>query len=61
MTGDEKSFGFNYCYDSFDPDADTYASQDVVYNDLGVSYLENAWQGYNCSIFAYGQVCWFLK
>lgn len=29
--------------------------QDMVFSDLGVPMLENAWSGYNCSIFAYGQ------
>ena len=27
----------------------------TVFNDLGLGMLENAWSGYNCSIFAYGQ------
>ena len=26
-----------------------------VYNDLGQSVLDNAWAGYNTSLFAYGQ------
>ena len=26
-----------------------------VFTDLGLGMLENAWSGYNCSIFAYGQ------
>ena len=26
-----------------------------VFNDLGQGVLENAWKGYNCSLFAYGQ------
>ncbi|KAJ8309790.1 hypothetical protein KUTeg_011655 [Tegillarca granosa] len=30
-------------------------SQVKVFNDLGVGVLENAWKGYNCSLFAYGQ------
>ena len=27
----------------------------VVFDDLGIGVLENAWQGYNVSLFAYGQ------
>eukprot|EP01139_Manchomonas_bermudensis_P025932 Amastigsp_a847374_24.p1 type:complete len:1065 gc:universal Amastigsp_a847374_24:38-3232(+) len=53
--GQAKSFSFTYCYDSFDENDPNYASQERVFNDLGRSYLENAWAGYNCSIFAYGQ------
>ena len=26
-----------------------------VYNDLGQAVLDNAWAGYNTSLFAYGQ------
>ena len=33
----------------------TYASQKTVYDNLGVSMLNNAWDGYNCTMFAYGQ------
>ena len=32
-----------------------YADQNMVFNDLGKSILENAWKGYNASLFAYGQ------
>ena len=26
-----------------------------VFNDLGKGVLDNAWKGFNCSLFAYGQ------
>lgn len=29
--------------------------QQVVFDDLGRGVLDNAWKGYNCSLFAYGQ------
>ena len=29
--------------------------QEEVFNDLGMGILENAWGGYNTSLFAYGQ------
>ena len=29
--------------------------QKSVFDDLGRGVLENAWKGYNCSLFAYGQ------
>ncbi|KNC49146.1 uncharacterized protein AMSG_11851 [Thecamonas trahens ATCC 50062] len=54
-SGKERQFSFNYCYDSFQPGSEHFASQEMVFRDLGISYLENAWKGYNCSIFAYGQ------
>ena len=37
------------------PSGTPYASQADVYNHLGKSMLENAWAGYNCTMFAYGQ------
>lgn len=32
-----------------------YATQTKVYDDLGGGILDNAFSGYNCSLFAYGQ------
>lgn len=29
--------------------------QRTVFDDLGRGVLDNAWKGYNCSLFAYGQ------
>ena len=29
--------------------------QTKVFDDLGRGILDNAWKGYNCSLFAYGQ------
>lgn len=26
-----------------------------MFNELGKGMLDNAWKGYNCSLFAYGQ------
>ena len=51
-----REFTFDYSYNSHvardDPE---YASQDTVWRDIGVGVLENAYAGYNCSLFAYGQ------
>ncbi|XP_050706833.1 kinesin-like protein KIF28 isoform X2 [Eriocheir sinensis] len=63
---DIKSFTYDYSYWSFDgckeqPDGyfakqnSIYADQNTVYQDLGGGVLENAWQGYNSTLFAYGQ------
>ncbi|XP_063039822.1 stAR-related lipid transfer protein 9 isoform X2 [Engraulis encrasicolus] len=48
-------FGFDYCYWSVDPEGPNYASQEEVFQDLGVSVLAGAWEGYNVCLFAYGQ------
>ncbi|OLL26550.1 Kinesin-like protein unc-104 [Neolecta irregularis DAH-3] len=50
-----KSFTFDKSYWSFNREDPHYASQDVLFNDLGVSLLENAFQGFNNCIVAYGQ------
>jgi len=33
----------------------SFASQDLVYNDIGKEMLQHAFEGYNVCIFAYGQ------
>eukprot|EP00698_Gefionella_okellyi_P007179 TRINITY_DN1745_c0_g1_i1.p1 TRINITY_DN1745_c0_g1~~TRINITY_DN1745_c0_g1_i1.p1 ORF type:complete len:1253 (-),score=415.70 TRINITY_DN1745_c0_g1_i1:5647-9405(-) len=52
---EKTDFAFDYCYDSFDPSSPTYASQSIVFNDLGTLFLENCWGGYNSTLLAYGQ------
>lgn len=52
---DTKVFAYDYSYWSYDPRDPNYASQDVVYNDLGQELLEHAFNGYNTCLFAYGQ------
>uniref|UniRef100_A0A8R1YVS8 Kinesin-like protein n=1 Tax=Pristionchus pacificus TaxID=54126 RepID=A0A8R1YVS8_PRIPA len=63
---DPKWFTFDYSYWSHDgfkeesngysaPADSKYADQRKVFNDLGKGVLDNAWAGYNCSLFAYGQ------
>lgn len=37
------------------PTSAKYADQNFVYNALGKQVLDNAWEGYNCCLFAYGQ------
>ena len=55
-TGRSKTFRYDYSYDSFVPEGDpNHASQDKVWEDLGILAMENAWKGYNVSLFAYGQ------
>ncbi|XP_064648285.1 kinesin-like protein KIF28P isoform X2 [Lineus longissimus] len=61
-----KKFAFDYSYWSHDgfkedangylqPTAAKYCDQHKVFQDLGIGVLDNAWKGYNCSLFAYGQ------
>ena len=60
-----KTFSFDYSYWSHDNFTDNdgllvannskYASQQTVFDDLGQGVLNNAFEGYNTSLFAYGQ------
>lgn len=62
-----KDFYFDYSYWSHDGEMDqdgvklpaspssNYASQEMVYNDLGKGVLNNAWEGFHACLFAYGQ------
>lgn len=65
-TGQERPFTFDYSFwshDGFKNDSkgvaikvsEQYADQDFVYDALGKQVLDNAWEGYNCCLFAYGQ------
>eukprot|EP00062_Callorhinchus_milii_P004286 gi/632942745/ref/XP_007886576.1/ PREDICTED: kinesin-like protein KIF28P [Callorhinchus milii] len=64
----KKTFLFDYCYWSTDeymendqgvymPDGPNsrYVGQERVFSDLGRALLENAWKGYNATLFSYGQ------
>uniref|UniRef100_A0A3P9GYX6 Kinesin family member 13Bb n=1 Tax=Oryzias latipes TaxID=8090 RepID=A0A3P9GYX6_ORYLA len=49
-------FAFDHCFWSMDESQkDEFAGQDVVFQCLGESLLDNAFMGYNACIFAYGQ------
>lgn len=37
------------------PDEPQFASQKMVYEDVGIEMLEHAMEGYNVCLFAYGQ------
>jgi hypothetical protein len=54
-SGKETQFTYDYSYDSFDPSSKSFASQETVWNDIGVNVLDRAWEGYNVTLFAYGQ------
>ncbi|XP_063746694.1 kinesin-like protein KIF1B isoform X8 [Eleginops maclovinus] len=51
-----KTFSFDYSYWSHTtPEDPSFASQNLVYNDIGKEMLAHAFEGYNVCIFAYGQ------
>ncbi|XP_075169132.1 kinesin heavy chain 73 isoform X2 [Haematobia irritans] len=50
-----KTFAFDHCFLSLNPDDEHFASQETVFDCLGRDILDNAFQGYNACIFAYGQ------
>lgn len=64
--GQEKSFTFDYSFWSHDGFVnqedgyskaidDRYADQQQVFECVGKEILDNAWEGYHCCLFAYGQ------
>ncbi|KAJ1488928.1 P-loop containing nucleoside triphosphate hydrolase protein, partial [Baffinella frigidus] len=53
--GETKTFSFDYSYWSHSTEDSHFATQKTVFDDLGIGVLENAWSGYNVSLFAYGQ------
>ncbi|XP_046896281.1 kinesin-like protein KIF1B isoform X4 [Hypomesus transpacificus] len=51
-----KNFSFDYSYWSHTTTEDPcFASQTLVFNDIGKEMLQHAFEGYNVCIFAYGQ------
>lgn len=50
-----KTFAYDRSYWSFDKSDLNYAGQSNLFDDLGKPLLDNAFQGYNNCIFAYGQ------
>ncbi|XP_066262370.1 kinesin-like protein Klp98A isoform X2 [Euwallacea similis] len=50
-----KEFTFDHSYWSHDNQSNTFASQEMVYTDLGTEVVDCAFQGYNACVFAYGQ------
>ncbi|KAI8321537.1 kinesin-domain-containing protein [Martensiomyces pterosporus] len=51
-----RTYNFDYSYwTAGDPADPAYASQWVVFNDIGKAVLDHALSGYHCCVFAYGQ------
>lgn len=53
--GSTHSFGFDFCYWSVDDSCGERATQATLHKDIGGIVLHNAYKGFNCTIFAYGQ------
>ena len=54
--GLKHNFSYDQCFWSFDENCETFATQEYVYNKIGKPLVENAFDGYNTCLFAYGQV-----
>ncbi|CAJ0566193.1 unnamed protein product, partial [Mesorhabditis spiculigera] len=54
-SGGAHSFNFDHSYWSFRNEDQHFATQQQVYDELGVEMLQHAFDGYNVCIFAYGQ------
>ncbi|CAF3438747.1 unnamed protein product [Rotaria sp. Silwood1] len=50
-----KTFSYDFCFDSMHLDNSNYASQEFIFNKLGLEIVKHAFEGYNACIFAYGQ------
>jgi hypothetical protein len=51
-----RNFTFDKCLWSLDEDDENYASQDTVFAAVGEPVLNLVLAGFNCCVFAYGQV-----
>lgn len=54
-----KSHDFNYdeSFWSFEASDPRFATQEIVYSKIGRPLVDRTMEGYNCCMFAYGQVC----
>ncbi|XP_028263088.1 kinesin-like protein KIF16B isoform X7 [Parambassis ranga] len=55
MRDRNKTFTYDFSYDSSDCKSSTFVSQEKVFKDLGSDVLKAAFEGYNACVFAYGQ------
>lgn len=53
--GRAHSFFYDQSFNSMDRDSPEYASQDVIFGQIGMPLLDRCLEGYNCCLFAYGQ------
>lgn len=50
-----RKYGFDYCFDSSNPEAQSFADQARIYQTLGQTVLDALFAGYNSCLVAYGQ------
>lgn len=50
-----KPFAFDFCFDSIDAQSNQFTTQNSVFKSIGEDILDDAFQGYNACVFAYGQ------
>lgn len=50
-----RKYGFNYCFDSSDPEAENFMDQASIYKTLGHTVLDAVFSGYTSCLVAYGQ------
>lgn len=50
-----KAFSYDFCFDSMQLETSNYASQELIFEKLGIEIVQHAFEGYNACIFAYGQ------
>ena len=53
--GQETMFKYTHCFNSAEADAEDYAVQKDVYDRVGAAILDNALEGFNACLLAYGQ------
>ncbi|XP_077092722.1 uncharacterized protein kif16bb isoform X1 [Siphateles boraxobius] len=51
----EKSFSYDFSYDSMNSTSPNFVTQEKIFKDLGTDVLQAAFEGYNACVFAYGQ------
>ena len=51
-----RKFYYDYSFWSFDRLRGSYADQEMVYSQIAAPLLDQAFEGYNTCLFAYGQV-----
>ena len=60
LTGRPHSFFYDHSFCSYDRDVPTYASQELIFEKIGLPLVDRCMEGYNCCLFAYGQVSFLL-
>ncbi|KOX70429.1 Kinesin-like protein KIF16B, partial [Melipona quadrifasciata] len=50
-----RKYGFDYCFDSSNPETQSFADQATIYQTLGQTVLDAVFTGYNSCLVAYGQ------